>query len=308
MKILRVIDSLNDTEAARQAYRISKELEKNRIESPIFTTASFGEDEWVNVKEFKAKLSFLGLAPGMKKAIIEEQPDIIHAHNLTYQTELARKCAKKLNIPLVISSHGSFFKNHIATLFRKAIRDASAVIVSSETEYNLAIEYADKLHVIPNGLDVDEYIRMKKISKHLRILTGTDDLEEIFESLKGMDAELRIMGESVMELRDDKLKVSFTSEEIKQELSNADVFISKNHIIEAGAAGVPVITKDCWLAREIIDNGITGYILDDFSDLKKYITKTKKMGERLHEKVREKFDWEEVMMDYERLYAKIKGL
>lgn len=309
MKVLRLIESFYPfvTGPASQAFRISKELEKNRILSPIFTSASREKDKWVNVKRFEPKFSIFGLAytPQMKKAIINEQPDIIHAHNIrTYQTELAARCAKQLDIPLVVSSHGAFmadkdFAKKAFDLFGKAAKDASAIIVSSETEYSVAIDYvdADKLHVIPDGLDMDDF-RVKRDKKGKRILFK-GDVAEIQGHVEGM--ELRIIDDQVS-----------ADQELIKEFRNADVFISANNdfsLIQAGAAGLPVIAKDTLFAREIIDNGRTGYIVEDFSDLKDYIKKAnKKMGERLQEKVREKFDWEEVMMAYERLYAKVKGI
>ncbi|MBS3137433.1 glycosyltransferase family 4 protein [Candidatus Woesearchaeota archaeon] len=190
MKVARVIETFlpNITGPVNQAYKISLELEKKNISSPVFTTyynvKNVPDEEFINLVSVKrlayARIMQYCISPGLGKALEESNAkkkiDIIHAHTYrSYQTEQGYQFAKKHKIPFVLSTHGSllgydkFLKNKLVkmpylvydSLKRKlpAI-DADAVVVNSKSEYEDAIKFGvdkKKIHIIPVGIDTSLY-------------------------------------------------------------------------------------------------------------------------------------------------------
>jgi glycosyltransferase involved in cell wall biosynthesis len=138
----------------------------------------------------------------MKKSLEKEKKnnavDIIHAHCYrSYQTDISYKIARQSGenvkkggkIPFVISTHGTllayrhFVKFPWTLLYdiydlltlKRAAKDADALIVNSTQEYYEALKFGvnrKKLHIIPVGINVDEYKtkRCFKDKKKLELL------------------------------------------------------------------------------------------------------------------------------------------
>ena len=92
MKVLRLIEAFYPfvSGPAKQAFNISKRLEENKISSPIFTTNYHAEDapltedfEGISVRRFRIRYRFMRFfyTPHMKKEVLHENPDIIHARS-----------------------------------------------------------------------------------------------------------------------------------------------------------------------------------------------------------------------------------
>ncbi|MFC1723864.1 glycosyltransferase, partial [Nanoarchaeota archaeon] len=196
MRVLRTIESFYPVMSgpANQAYNISKRLEKKGIKSPILTT-NFGSErrkkhekmDGVEVFRFPIKWKFMKYfyTPDMKKML--KGFDVVHAHNIrSYQTEVAHDIAQREGKPFVVTLHGALmgYRRHLKgiaklpyivyDLFigRKIILNADAIIVNSKVEFKDALDYGiekKKIHLIPVGINVEDYKPMKK-GKGIKVL------------------------------------------------------------------------------------------------------------------------------------------
>ncbi|MEA3230096.1 MAG: glycosyltransferase family 4 protein, partial [archaeon] len=197
LTVLRTIESFYPfmSGPANQAYRISSELEKRGIKSPVLTTnykagkaPRHQKIKGVEVFRFPIRWGFMKylITPSMRKKL--SKFDIIHAHNhRSYQTAIAFKAAKKYGKPFIINTHGSLLGyDHylkglakipyvIYDLFggKNLIKKADAVIVNSNEEYLDALRYGvkkSKIHLLPVGINVNDYSPLKKQKNTVKIL------------------------------------------------------------------------------------------------------------------------------------------
>ncbi len=383
MKIVRTIDSfyphLNCN--IEQAYRISKGLVDKGIKSPVFTKDDkfdgFTGDEnfyGVDVKRFKKSIGFMSFlyTPDIMSALIDEKPDIIHAHGYRgYIPGVSYKVSKKLNIPFVLNTHGELLNygkisgksvrlpyRAFDYLRKKIIIEASAVVVSSTHEKQAAVDLGiseNKIYVIPAGIDFCDYDstkgRRKRNDGIIRILLSgnllkNNNLMPILEAIKQIsppEIELRVLlnNKNHIKINDEYLvgiksyaekndiKVSFSDnlqgkEEIIEYI-DSDFFISTPvsgnedfQLLQAAASALPVISTPVGLAGDVITQDKTGYIID-FEELKhpvylgerikrlQDIKKRKEFGSKIKKIIQSNYQWDDIIMEYEKMYLKISG-
>ena len=115
-------------------------------------------------------------------------------------------------------------------------------------------------------------------------------------------------------------KVSFLGKknpaELKPIYQSADIFVYPSlyenfgqPLIEAAAYGLPLISTPVGIAREIIINGETGYLVSgkpeeikDRIELLKEINPRLLMGKRIQTEIKNRFDWNIIMEQYIALY------
>jgi len=230
MRVIRTIESFYPyvTGPANQAFNISKGLHKKGIESPIFTTdfnaGNAKEQEYfddVLVKRFKVKKRIMKycFTPEMKKALENENFDIIHSHNYrSYQSSLGYKMAKNMKKPFVINTHGNLlaYKNFNMGLIsrlpyylydlitlKKIVKKADIVVAATKQEYKEALEFGVKkenLRTIPVGINIKDYEPAKKDSSVINLLfvgriARNRNLEPIIKAMKLLkDVKLTIVG------------------------------------------------------------------------------------------------------------------
>jgi len=379
MKVLRTIESFYPfmSGVANQAFNISKRLEERGIRSPILTS-NYRADKspehermnGVEVYRFPIKLRFMKYfyTPAMKKKFSDF--DIVHAHSCrSYQTETAFKTAKAQGRPFVISTHGSLlgydhFLKGLAKLpyiaydiigGKRMIKNADAVIVNSKEEYQDAINYGiqkEKLHLIPVGIDIEEYNPLKKDSETLKILfvgriSRNRNVEPIIKAagiLKKRKTRHKfrfviVGGEEkssetsktgyLDELKELAKKigvadiVDFTGPKydlkLREQYRTADIFVytslSENFgqtMLEAGAAGLPMICTKVGIAPEIITDNENGFLVKgEPEEIANRITelfdkkKRERFGALTREKVRKNFNWDEIINKYLDIYKKM---
>jgi len=230
---------------------------------------------------------------------------------------------------------------------------ASAVVVSSKFEYEDAVEFGidkNKLHIIPMGIDecplpkrqtnkenlnilfVGRLSRVRRVELLLRaakrltipyqitIVGGeekTSSLQEsgYFGELKKLCADLGI---------DDK--VAFTGAKPPAELrlyyENADVFVYPSQyenfgqpILEAAATGLPIIATPVGVARDLVQEGETGFIVPADPDaICDRLTRIfdpairRPMGLKIQERVRRDFGWDNIIQRYLEIYRSFSAL
>ena len=226
------------------------------------------------------------------------------------------------------------------------------MVVSSKLEYEDAVEFGinkDKLHVIPMGIDVDEYmnkpvrqnedtikilfvgriarvrrieILLQAVAKlsipfHLTLVGGEEKTSSLsrsgyFDELKKLCVTLNIND-----------RVTFIGSVPQDELINwyskGDIFVYPSlyenfgqPILEAAAAGLPIISTPVGVAQEIITENETGFLFNGQSqDLADRITQLadhnlrKKMGNAVRERARNLYGWEKIIDQYMDVYQSL---
>jgi len=230
---------------------------------------------------------------------------------------------------------------------RSAVRRADAIIVSSKNEYREALEFGvhkKKVHVIPAGIDVSDYDSHRAESNETLDLlfvgraARNRRLEPIIQALQCLDkAKLTIVGGEekssslsrkgyLSELRAlaEQLgvseRISFAGAKYGKELmsyyQSADVFVYTSlyenfgqTLLEAAAAGLPIVCTPVGIAPEIVIDGETGFLVNDdpkmISDrigaLRDKSTRSE-FGARIKEIVKEKFAWSDIIEQYLQMY------
>jgi len=232
--------------------------------------------------------------------------------------------------------------------FKTSAKVADAVVVSSKLEYEDAIEFGikkNKLFVIPMGIDVDEYVdsqinhegtinilfvgriaRVRRIEILLQavarlsipcqlILVGGEEKTSSLSKSGYLD-ELKNLCKA-LNIND---QVTFVGEVPQDELFNwyskGDIFVYPSlyenfgqPILEAAAAGLPIISTSVGVARELITDNETGFLFTgDVQELADRITQLsdqnirKEMGKSLRQKARSLYGWKGIIKQYLDLY------
>jgi glycosyltransferase involved in cell wall biosynthesis len=232
--------------------------------------------------------------------------------------------------------------------FKASAKVADAVVVSSKLEYEDAIEFGikkNKLFVIPMGIDVDEYddsqinhegtinilfvgriARVRRIEILLQavaklsipyqlILVGGEEKTSSL-SKSGYLIELKNLCKA-LNIND---QVTFVGSVPQDELSNwyskGDIFVYPSlyenfgqPILEAAAAGLPIISTPVGVARELITDNETGFLFTgDVQELTDRITQLidqnvrKEMGKALRQRARSLYGWKKIIKQYLDLY------
>lgn len=325
MKILQVIQFFNPKFGGSMnvCYNLSKELAKLGHEVTIITTdIEFDEkytrsiqSEKVKVINFKCTLnvaSFL-YSPSMKKWLNNHilEFDIIHVHNFrTYQNSLIQRYAKKHNIPYILQAHGSLpliiekqgLKRFYDLIWgKKILNDAAALIAVSNVEVQqykqLGID-KDRIIIVPNGIDIEEYNKNTSPGKfkltqgitteymilYLGRIHQIKGLKFLIESFKQVsnsieNVSLLIAGPDdgyktelenfVKSLKIKNVKFIDYVKNVSEAYSDADLLVYPAIYeifglvpFEAIACGTPIIvTKDCGCG-ELVKEGECGFVVN----------------------------------------------
>jgi glycosyltransferase involved in cell wall biosynthesis len=376
LTVIRTIESFYPVMSgpANQAFRISKELEKRGVCSPILTSNYQAERSpkhqrlrGVEVFRFPVRWRFMKYfhTPKIKKAIERSRADIICAHSYrSYQTEAAYKMAKREEKPFVLHNHGSligyrsFVKGwkrlpYVAyDLFHRNIAlKADAVIVNTKQEYNEAVRFGvdrKRIHIIPFGIDASRYRPYKKKGGTLNLLwvgrvTRDRNIEVILKAVKLLekrDVRLRIVGNESKRTHTDKgseikrLKsmvktlgigdkvefIPWTDARANKEFRKADIFVYTSlwenlgqTILEAAAAGLPLICTRVGVALELVEKGKTGKLVgfdkpgDIVKGVKEFIQQKRrtKASKLLQDKVCKEYSWNLIIERYIKIYREL---
>jgi D-inositol-3-phosphate glycosyltransferase len=232
--------------------------------------------------------------------------------------------------------------------FKVVARRANAIVVSSKFEREDGIEFGidpKKIRVIPMGIDLPQASeKIKKNRDVLRLLfvgrlARVRRVELLVQAISHMDfpVEVTVVGgeaETASVAKSGYLnelkklaselgveeKINFVGPKPQEELwsfyQNSDVFVYPSlyenfgqPILEAAAAGLPIISTDVGVAREIVKDGETGYIVSNESKeiasrARELISEgtRQQMGERMRQTAVSHFGWEGVMDKYLELY------
>lgn len=281
----------------------------------------------------------------LKKILKEKQPDIVHTH-LFGADFYGRLAAKLANIKVIISTEHNL--NISEGFFRKTAKKitnkfATRIIAVSEAvrAYAIQKEGADesKVKVIYNGIRLEKFLNEKgdyALGKTFKIgsigrLSKQKGYEYLIEAINKLnDRKIVCQIASDGELKEqlnEKIALLGLGRQIElvgykkntpEFLNSLDLFVLSSRweglgivILEAGAAGLPVIASDVDGIKEIIDDKEDGLLFtkgnsDELKEKIKYLlnneSERKRLGQALQRKIIEKFDIEKIVRQYEEVY------
>jgi len=250
-----------------------------------------------NIVELPMRNSFnLSTAVKLARFVRRNRIEIVHAH-IARDYPLAALAAGRGKARLVLTRHVLFPLNriHRMTLRRvKGIIAVSTAVAESVRARHLFRD--DQIVVIHNGIDVDRFARTPsraKSSKNLRVgmvghlapIKGQEDFIRAASIIcaNRPGVEFIIAGEDKSPTGENRRALKGLIDEmglsqrvlllgwindIAELLSTLDIFVSPSRaepfglsIVEAMAAGVPVVATQSEGACEIIDSGVTGRLV-----------------------------------------------
>lgn len=226
-------------------------------------------------------------------------------------------------------------------LFKSIWQNAAFVVANSKGLATLAGKFMPqlKIDIIPNGVSIENFDIAKKRAKDgkLRLLVvgrlvSRKKIDVAIKALplllqKGIDASLTVAGGGVLYQQLNELaqkldlaeRVSFLSEVSRSQMpelyADADIFLMcsrhegmSNAMLEAMAAGLPIITSDCEGVGELIDSN--GIILEDTSaetvaDAVERLINDQGLSEVMSEaskQIAKRFSWHTVALAYAEKY------
>ncbi len=279
-----------------------------------------------------------------KRLMKKEKFDLIHAF-------FGIPCgfiAQKLKLPYIVSLRGSdvpfyskkyywFDKFFFKRLSKRIWKKSDAVIANSNGLRELALSCVpgQKIGVIYNGIDVDEFVAKKSYSRtgKLKALCvgrlierkGFGFVVEATRKLKGkVSVDFAGDGPKLDSLKKMSrgLDVNFlglvSHDKLGKIYRNYDVFVlpsfnegMSNTVLEAMAAGLGIIVTDTGGTRELLNGN--GFMVksgssDDIADKLRLYLEDRRLVEKHGKKSRklaENMSWEKVAKDYFKLYEKV---
>ena len=167
---------------------------------------------------FSLKLFFVNTS--MSKEIENDKPDIIHTIGLrSFQSIIAWRVSKKLNIPLVVSDQGGltthpflaesgfFLKTlyKIQDLFiRKIINDASVISVANEYEQKIfsSLNKKSRIEIIRNGINLKKLVSKHNFKEKYQINSNFILFVGRFSKSKGIETLINAFSIVKNELKD----------------------------------------------------------------------------------------------------------
>ncbi|HXY05922.1 MAG TPA: glycosyltransferase [Burkholderiaceae bacterium] len=239
----------------------------------------------------------IGLAPAIQRLA----PDHIHAHWATYPSTAAMVLSRRIGVPFSFTSHAHdiFLEDHL--LGEKLRRSAFGVTISQYNRDFLARRHGDwvreRLKIIHCGVRLDEF-PYRPGEREPGFILAVGRLDEIkgFAYLvdacqrlaaRGVRFRCRIIGEGPLRaplqarinangLADRvQLLGARKQEEVQDALYRADVFVLPSVVsargdrdgipvalMEAMAAGTPVVSTRVSGIPELVEDGVTGLLAD----------------------------------------------
>jgi alpha-1,3-mannosyltransferase len=275
--------------------------------------------------------------------------DVIHIHGLGFFSDFMALTKFIHRKPLVLSGHGGIFHTKSYSLLKKtyfylwsrAVLKAYTVLVHSKNDEDLFSKITECVY-IPYSTELRDFLKVeRRVEKNTLLYIGRisrnkriDNLIKMVSFLKkkipyvklyvvGSDWE-GIKGELKDMVKEKGLweNVIFTGEsemrELLRYLAKAEIFVSASEyeafgisVVEAMAAGVPVVVNDIDSFRNIVENGKNGFILD-YSNPEEasnhiYRIMNKDLGQisERAKKTAEEYGWEKTIRRIEEAYIRI---
>ena len=150
---------------------------------------------------FSLKLFFVNTS--MSKEIENDKPDIIHTIGLrSFQSIIAWRVSKKLNIPLVVSDQGGLTTHPF--FIRKIINDASVISVANEYEQKIfsSLNKKSRIEIIRNGINLKKLVSKHNFKEKYQINSNFILFVGRFSKSKGIETLINAFSIVKNELKD----------------------------------------------------------------------------------------------------------
>lgn len=358
-------------------YNLTKELCKRGVDVKVFagditsTKAPwkthiekvFGDVSVFRIPVINIPGRVYSLTPSLTTLLLREEAGLFHAHGYQFfPSDIAAVVSKLRHIPLILTLHGfpRGFYDFVHRLYRWSIGNYTLrnvtkfIAVSNQVARDFAAIGVPKnrIKVIPNGINLDDYTNMPG-GKKFRERYGLEDKKIILaigrlEKIKGFEYlimalpkiseqisnvkiviagpefnygnELRRLSKEISVKKDVIFSGLMDKDDKKEALAAADVIVVPSIyegfgivLLEAMAAGKPVIATKTGAAPEIIEDGMTGLLVEigNSEQLASLITKVLKNNRFAKElsvnaKIKvEKYDWKRITSEVLRLYEEV---
>ena len=280
---------------------------------------------------------------GLSRVVRTYRPDIVHTH-LVHANVIGRWAARRAGLPFVSTEHNLRVYDRadlrlLKPLDVRSSRRAAAVVAISEAvrERCLAAGYRrDTLHVVYNGVEVPAALPPSPVNERpvvtmvgrLRSAKGADLFVKAIELLPQVDAILIGDGDDrslVKELiagmeRPDRLRWLPDGDAMAAMAAADVVVVPSRHeglglvAIEAMALGRPVVATRIGGLVEVVQNGITGMLVEPESPEAIAAAVAKLLGDRTtmsnmglagRQRADERFSLQRMLEGYEQIYRAV---
>jgi len=350
IKVLHIIPTLSNGGAERLAADLCRFLDKEKFEVKVVAMKSGGEraaelkkagiEVEISGRERSILFDFFPLLK-IAKAF---KPDIIHTH-LFGADIFGRIIAKIIGVKKVICTEQMNFDEVFYHKFFKKLTNGMVwkIIAVSQAvkDYVIKVEGANpkKIEIIYNATEVNKFLdenRNYELSSQIKIgslgrLTKQKNFQCLIKALallpeKDFVCCLAGQGELKVELEKEIEKLNLTEKvklvgyqnDVPSFLKSLDLFILPSSwealgiaVLEAGAAGLPVIASAVDGLKEILEDKGTALLFksNDSEDLAEKINcllersdERKRLGQNLLAEVKNKYDIGVIVKKYEALY------
>ena len=283
-------------------------------------------------------LKDLQLIKQYKEIIKNIKPDVILSYTIKPNI-YGSYVAKKYKIPIIINvtGLGSGFNNTytkilVEKMYKYACKNVACIFFENEANYNYFIDNnlakKDKSNIVPgSGVNLEKFRPMDKTKEDgiIRFLFIGRIMKEkgIEEYLKAAEyitdkysnVEFQILGpfeeekykKIILNNNNSKIKYLGVSYDVRNEVKEVDCIINptyhegmSNVLLEGAAMAKPLMASNIPGCREIVDNGVNGYLFEPKNEknlietIEKFLTlneiEKKKMGLASRQKVERNFD------------------
>jgi len=260
--------------------------------------------------------------------------DIIHSHGQYYSMFGARNLAT----PVVFTWHGSFYKGEVPEEKRAALRMFSDLpIVSISNNQRRGLPELNFVGTVYNSLDIAEYPytenptgdyllwigRMSPKKGALEAIWAAKALGIRLEMAAAIDPIDAPYFESEIKPLIDGKQIVFHGELHKKTVlslygnAKAVLYPISWHepfglvMIESMACGTPVVTYDIGSAAEVVEDGVTGYVVAPTAGIDAFTAAVKRVRDidraACRKRVEKRFVKEVMVEGYEAVYKKLVG-
>ena len=260
--------------------------------------------------------------------------DIIHSH-LDLWTLFFQGLTKT---PVLHTFHNQLYAGSVTSpekfstrlkLFDKYRKEVNGVFISQAEKKNSAVKFP-KNWVVYNGIDVSQFKFHPKPKDHFIWIARIDPFKGIENAIKAAEtagAKLLLAG------RLDPVRKQYFQTTIKPHLSKKIKYVGELSqselsdfygsaraclypieweepfgliMVESMATGTPVIVFDRGSAREVVEDGKTGFVV---KDIKEMVEAMKKIGQidrsACRERVERLFSFQKMVDEYEKIYYQL---
>jgi phosphatidylinositol alpha-mannosyltransferase len=292
------------------------------------------------------------IAPGsfgrVRRALQEFRPDLVHAHEpLAPSASMAATISARAPVVATFHAHAerSGLFDLAAPLLRPVWRRLRARIAVSETAAAfVSARMGDGIRVIPNGIDVDRFASARPaedLPPGRRILWANRldpqkgfpvavraferlirEVEDVVLVVAGDGRDRATLASLPLRLRERVVMLGAVGRErLPPYHAAADVFVSAAvgqesfglALVEAMAAGLPVVATDIAGYRDVLEDGVQGLLVPPrdagalAAALRRVLTEpdlAKSLGEAGRDRAR-RYSWDTVTAEIEEVYREV---